>query len=134
VIVADTSAIIAIASNEPLALQCALVLAQHDEILVSAGTITELLIVAIRKNLIDDVERLLSGIGYRVIDVTESSARRAGDAYRMWGKGFHSAGLNFGDCFAYALAKEQDCPLLFIGNDFSKTDIKSALDTEGDTP
>lgn len=130
-IVADTSAIIAIARNEPLALECASVLAQNSEILVSAGTITELLIVATRKNLLDDVERLLSGIGYRVIDVTESSARRAGDAYQKWGKGFHPTGLNFGDCFAYALAKERDCPLLFIGNDFSRTDIISALTIEG---
>ena len=46
------------------------------------------------------------------------------------GRGFHPAGLNFGDCFAYALAEEQNCPLLFIGNDFSKTDIRSALTPE----
>ena len=60
-------------------------------------------------------------------------ARQAGAAYRQWGKGFHPAGLNFGDCFAYALAKEQNCPLLFIGNDFSRTDIKPARDAEAGT-
>lgn len=50
-----------------------------------------------------------------------------GKAYRQWGKGFHPAGLNFGDCFAYALAKERDLPLLFVGNDFARTDIRPAI-------
>ena len=49
------------------------------------------------------------------------------EANARWGKSMHPAGLNFGDCFAYAAAKEFDCPLLFIGNDFSRTDILSAI-------
>ena len=49
-----------------------------------------------------------------------------GEAYARWGKGFHPAGLNFGDCFAYALARERGATLLFVGDDFSRTDVKSA--------
>ena len=48
-------------------------------------------------------------------------------AYAQWGKGVHAAGLNFGDCFAYAVAKEHSCPLLFLGDDFSKTDVERVL-------
>lgn len=80
------------------------------------------------------MEALLEELDYSVITVDEATAKRVRDAYSKWGKGFHPAGLNFGDCFAYALAKEQDCPLLYVGNDFSRTDIKSALDGEGDAP
>jgi ribonuclease VapC len=131
VIVVDTSAIIAITSNEPEAWLCKAVLEADDHILISAGTVTELLIVASRKGLLNEVERLLSGIGHEVVTATEVSARHAAASYKRWGKGFHPAGLNFGDCFAYALAKDRNCPLLFIGNDFSRTDIISALTTEG---
>ena len=49
-----------------------------------------------------------------------------GDAYRLWGKGRHSAGLNFGDCFSYAAAKALDCPLLYVGEDFARTDLEAA--------
>jgi len=61
------------------------------------------------------------------MDVTEETAERAAAAYARWGKGNHPAGLNFGDCFAYALAEQMNCPLLFVGDDFSKTDIVPAL-------
>jgi ribonuclease VapC len=64
----------------------------------------------------------------QVDPVTLSQARIARDAYRDYGKGSgHKASLNFGDCFAYALAKETNEPLLFKGDDFSSTDIASAL-------
>ena len=49
------------------------------------------------------------------------------DGYRRWGKGIHPAGLNLGDCAAYALAKSLDAPLLFKGDDFAKTDVRRAL-------
>jgi ribonuclease VapC len=51
----------------------------------------------------------------------------ATDAYARWGKGVHPAALNLGDCFAYALATELRCPLLYLGEDFARTDIRSAL-------
>jgi ribonuclease VapC len=59
--------------------------------------------------------------------VTPASARRIASAYERWGKGIAAAGLNFGDCFAYEVAKEHDCPLLYIGDDFARTDVKRAL-------
>lgn len=58
--------------------------------------------------------------------VTVEQARRAREAYRDFGKGRHRAGLNFGDCFAYALAKDKGEPLLFKGDDFRKTDVERA--------
>ncbi len=58
--------------------------------------------------------------------VTVEQARIARDAYRHFGKGRHRAGLNFGDCFAYALAKDKGEPLLFKGDDFRKTDVEVA--------
>jgi ribonuclease VapC len=54
------------------------------------------------------------------------SDKRIAQAYAQWGKGIHPAGLNFGDCFAYQLAQLHDCALLFVGNDFAKTDVKPA--------
>ena len=57
------------------------------------------------------------------MNVTEAVARRVARAYARWGKDVHPAGLNFGDCFAYALAKAMDAPLLCKGNDFPLTDI-----------
>lgn len=73
------------------------------------------------------MRRLIAGLGVEVIDVTPADARRVADAYGLWGKGVHSAALNFGDCFAYALAKDRQCPLLFVGDDFAHTAIASAL-------
>jgi ribonuclease VapC len=58
--------------------------------------------------------------------VTVQQAKLAREAYRDFGKGRHRAGLNFGDCFAYALAKDKGEPLLFKGNDFGKTDVEVA--------
>jgi ribonuclease VapC len=58
--------------------------------------------------------------------VTVDQARLAREAYRDYGKGRHRAGLNLGDCFAYALAKDKREPLLFKGNDFRKTDVEAA--------
>jgi ribonuclease VapC len=65
--------------------------------------------------------------GIVVVSVTEATARLAADAFQRFGRGSgHPARLNFGDCFAYAVAKENDAPLLFKGMDFSRTDVTSA--------
>ena len=122
----------AITFDEPAADRCGICLSGQDQILISAGSLTEAFVVAARRNVTEALEALLDNIPYVVIPTTETSARQAGNAYRRWGKGLHPAGLNLGDCFAYALAKERDLPLLFIGNHFSKTDIKSALPAEDD--
>lgn len=120
-IVVDTSALIAIVLDEPSATWLERVLqAESGEILISAGTVAESLIVAAGRRALPDMELLLDGLDHKVVPVDEAMAKRVG-------KGYHPAGLNFGDCFAYALAVEKNCPLLFIGNDFSRTDVKSVL-------
>jgi len=62
-----------------------------------------------------------------IVSVTPASARRIAEAYRQWGRGLHPAALNFGDCFAYEVAKEHACRLLYVGGDFAKTDIEGEL-------
>lgn len=75
-----------------------------------------------------DLDNLIRGAQIIVEDVTAEQTQIAREAYRDFGRGSgHPAKLNLGDCFSYALAKAYDEPLLFKGNDFSKTDIQSAL-------
>jgi ribonuclease VapC len=126
-IVVDTSALIAILQNEPEADACAMALDSADDLLISAATFAEALIVASHRGLAPQMSALLSRMAFTVAPLSESDARSAVDAHLRWGKGVHPAGLNFGDCFSYVLAKQQGCPLLFVGNDFAQTDIASAL-------
>jgi len=125
--VVDTSALMAIAQDEPQARNCMQTLSHADRILISAGTLTELLILASRRKLGAVLHALLSELNLEVIPTTAESAYRAAEAYDKWGKGAHSAKLNFGDCFAYELAMSFQCPLLYVGNDFAQTDVRSAL-------
>lgn len=126
-IVVDTSALIAILKNEPEADQCQSCLEAEETILISAGTLTEAMLVAHERGLSVALDFLLSGTGIECVVLDEAAAKTAAAAYSVWGKGNHSAKLNFGDCFAYSLAKERNCSLLFIGNDFSQTDIFAAI-------
>lgn len=96
-------------------------------ILIAAPTLTEVLVVARGRGIEAEIHRLIEGIQPTVIPLTERLARAAAEAYGTWGKGFHPAKLNLGDCFAYATAKEHGCPLLYIGDDFAQTDIESAM-------
>jgi ribonuclease VapC len=99
----------------------------EDDLLISAGTVAEALIVAARRNVGEEMERLIDGLGFEIVSVTSVSARRIARAYEKWGKGVHPAALNFGDCFAYEVAKEHGCRLLYVGEDFGRADIESAL-------
>jgi len=126
-IAVDTSALMAIVLGEAAADACIRVLESETEVVISAGTVAEALIVAGRRNVGEEAARLIDGLGFEIVSVTAASARRIGAAYARWGKGLHPAGLNFGDCFAYEIAKEHSCPLLYVGDDFSKTDLESAL-------
>ncbi|MER9723782.1 MULTISPECIES: type II toxin-antitoxin system VapC family toxin [unclassified Mesorhizobium] len=126
-IVVDTSALMAIVLAEPQSSACIAALEAEDDILISAGTVAEALIVADRRNVGEEMAGLIDGLGFEVTAVTPASGRRIAEAYGRWGKGIHPAGLNFGDCFAYEVAKDRACRLLYIGDDFSKTDIESAL-------
>ena len=126
-IVVDTSALIAVLLQEPGSAACVEILKENPDLLVSAGTLAEALIVAEGRGLRHEMERLIGESDFEVTPVTAAETRRVGEAYRRWGKGFHAAKLNFGDCFAYALAKERACPLLYVGGDFARTDIVSAI-------
>jgi len=103
------------------------VLAAEDEILISAGTFAELLIVSARRKVGAEMADFLDRFTLNIMSVTPAAARRIGLIYQQWGRGMHPAALNFGDCFAYALAKEHACRLLYIGDDFAKTDIEGVL-------
>jgi ribonuclease VapC len=124
-IAVDTSALMAIVLDEPEAAACAAALEAENDLLISAGTVAEALIVAARRNVRDEMERLIDGLGFEVAAVTQASARRVAQAYESWGRGVHSAAFNFGDCFAYEAAKERGCRLLFVGDDFRRTDIEA---------
>lgn len=127
-IVVDTSALMAIVLGEPPAAACAAKLAAEDEVLIAAPTVSECLIVAMGREVEREMRRLLDELGLAVIPLTADRARAAAEAYRRWGKGRNPARLNICDSFAYALATEMRCPLLFVGNDFERTDVPSALD------
>lgn len=117
----------AVVLNEPTADTCVAVLEDPDRrLLLSAGTLLEAQIVAARKGCRPGLDELLASIPFDIIDVTAARAEEAASAYRRFGKGFHPASLNFGDCFAYGLAREFSCPLLYIGDDFALTDIAAA--------
>lgn len=128
--VIDTSAIVAILANEPEAAQLARAI-QADAIrLLSAANFLETAIViearygAIGGEKLDELLQIAQVV---IEPVSAEHANIARVAYRTYGKGIHPAGLNFGDCFAYALAKRSGQPLLFKGDDFGKTDIPAAL-------
>ena len=126
-IAVDTSALMAIVLDEPEAPACIAAIESADEILISAGTLAEVRIVSTGRNVGSDMARFLDRFPLSVVPVTEATAQTIATTYQQWGRGFHRAALNFGDCFAYALAKERGCPLLYVGRDFAKTDVASVL-------
>jgi ribonuclease VapC len=125
----DSSAIVAVLRTEPEASDFLRMIESSDRCYISAASYVEAGIVidgigdAIASRRFDDFFRASRIL---VETVTPRQAEIARQAYRDFGKGRHKAGLNFGDCFAYALAKEKDEPLLFKGRDFNHTDIEAA--------
>jgi ribonuclease VapC len=130
-VIIDTSALIAILRAEDDASDMALAIERTQVRKISAANYLETAVVIDASR--DPVasrrfDELVDTAELRVEPVTHNQARIARDAYRDFGKGSgHKAGLNFGDCFAYALAKSTGEPLLFKGNDFGHTDITPAL-------
>ena len=128
--VLDTSAILAVLLAEPDSERFETAVAQTASVLVSAGTHLEAAIV---------VEARLGAAGGRELDkllrrwsvtvepVDADQVDIGRRAYRTYGRGHHTAGLNYGDCFSYALAIATGEPLLFKGEDFSRTDVIIAL-------
>lgn len=124
--VIDTSAIVAIALDEPEAAEFETRIAGDTVRLISAATVLEAAMVietrlgeAAGREL--DLWLLKAGVDIIPVDAEQLDAARRG--WRRFGKGRHQAALNYGDCFAYALAKTRQEPLLFKGNDFGRTDI-----------
>lgn len=126
-IAVDTSALMAILLNEPESDACVAALEAEGRLLISAGTVAEALIDADRRNVGEEMRHLIDALDLEVVSVTYASAERAAQAYQLWGKGVHPAALNFGDCFAYELAKEHGCALLCVGDDFRQADIECVL-------
>jgi len=126
-IAVDTSALMCIILQETKSSTCVEALAAETEVLISAATVAEALIVAGLKNIGDAMGQLIKDLNLIILPVTPEAAYRVAEVYALWGKGGHPARLNFGDCFSYDVAKEYSCPLLFIGDDFSKTDLRGVI-------
>ena len=104
--------------------------AEADSPLISAATLLELHIVMLNRHgarAAQIVDRLIQDAGIQIENFTAQHLELARAAYSRYGKGRNSAGLNYGDCFSYALAKANGLPLLFKGEDFSKTDLLAVL-------
>lgn len=127
----DTSALMAVLLGEPDATIYASVLSEHaGDISISAATLVESTIVALAKQgepARHDLETLLRVLDVETVAVDAGQAQLAARAWQRFGKGRHPASLNFGDCFSYAVAKGNGAALLFKGDDFTQTDIASAL-------
>jgi ribonuclease VapC len=127
--VLDRSAILAILLDEPERATFTRLIEQDQRRLVSAATLVEVsIVIESRKGEPGRqlLERFLDLTTAEIMPVTADQADLACDAFRRYGKGRHPAGLNLGDVFAYALARATGEPLLFKGNDFTRTDIARA--------
>ncbi len=130
----DSSALVAILFKEPEAERLAAMIRDADATAIAAPTLLETAIVAegrTRPGMAEKLDALIAAAGAEIVPFTALHAAIARDAWRRFGKGRHKAGLNLGDCFAYALAKERGQALLFKGDDFAATDIEPAIKTYG---
>lgn len=131
--IVDTSAILAILFGEPDAQRYAAALQAPPRRRMSVANALEATIVAERRGGApagDNLERFIERFGIQLEPVTTDQLAAARRAWRRFGKGNHPAALNFGDCFAYALAEATGEPLLFKGGDFALTDVAAALAPE----
>ena len=128
--IVDTSAVLAILFNESDAETYAHAISEADSRRISAASFVEAAIVVevqTRESGSRQFDAFFRRAGIVIEPVTEEQAHAARQAYTDFGKGRHAAALNFGDCFAYALAIVTGEPLLFKGEDFRKTDVKAAI-------
>jgi ribonuclease VapC len=126
--VIDSSALLAILFGEPEKRRFNELIEAHAVRLMSAASYLESAIIVDDRLGYDgarDLKLFLAEADIVIEPVTLEQAEIARDAYRRFGRGNHAAALNFGDCFAYALAKATEEPLLFKGNDFSQTDLET---------
>jgi ribonuclease VapC len=128
-VVIDSSAIAAIMFEEPDASVYISAILNDVTRLMSAATLVEISMVVMRLRAPDPMaalDTLLARLQVVVVPFDREQAMLARDAFRRFGKGRHNAGLNLGDCLAYALSKHTGEPLLFKGNDFGQTDVAVA--------
>ncbi|MDQ2680985.1 MAG: type II toxin-antitoxin system VapC family toxin [Candidatus Eremiobacteraeota bacterium] len=128
--VIDSSALLAIILDEPERVAFVDAIEADTERLISAVNVFESSIVLEARNgtdSVDDLDQLLTRIGADVRSFGNADLDVARRAFRIYGKGRHPAGLNFGDCIAYALAKNTGNALLYKGDDFVRTDIALAV-------
>jgi ribonuclease VapC len=128
-VILDTSALAAIFFGEPEASQFIQIIHDTDRCRISVANFVQLSMVIERQIGAEaglQCDAFLPKAGVIIEPITIEHGQLARQAFRDFGKGRHPAGLNFGDCFAYALAKATGEPLLFKGGDFSKTDIGQA--------
>lgn len=126
----DTSALVAVLFGEPEADAFTRLIHDAERCLISAGNFLELSIVIERQagpEAARQCDMFFRRAGIIIEPFTVEQAHIARQAFHDFGKGRHGAGLNFGDCFAYALSKVTGEPLLYKGNDFRKTDVAGAL-------
>lgn len=126
-LVLDTSCLVAIIATELESEAFKACISQATNLHLSAVSRVELGMVVKQRNLDQQLLEVLAGLQVKIVAFDDSQAQLAIAAFTQFGKGRHKAGLNFGDCCAYALAKSLKLPLLFKGNDFAQTDITSAL-------
>ncbi len=130
--IVDASALICILRKEPEQLAFAKILNSADHLHISAATYLELSIVIDSRRdpaMSREIDDLIDKFGIEIESVTVKQATIARQAYRDYGKGSgHPANLNFGDCFSYALARDKREPILYKGDDFVHTDLRSALE------
>ena len=119
----------AMLTTEPTADRLVVALEADPTRLVSGATVVETALVLLGRYGEagePQLDRFLRGIGAEVVPVGEEQANLARDAALRFGRGRHPAGLNFGDCFSYALSMARSEPLLFVGDDFSQTDVAAS--------
>jgi ribonuclease VapC len=124
--VIDTSALIAILLGEPEAEAFAMAIAEDKQRLISAFSLLETsIVIEAKKGELGsrELDLLVHRTKLQIISMDSEQVELAKSAWKTYGKGRHSAGLNIGDCCSYALSKQSNNPLLFKGDDFSNTDI-----------
>jgi ribonuclease VapC len=135
-IIVDTSALFAILAQEPEQAAFVEAIGQAPAAVTSVASLLELTMVWAGRQPdapADVPDKLLAALDIKPAEVSAEQMHFAREAFLRFGRGRHPAGLNFGDCFAYALARSLDAPLLFKGDNFSQTDMRSAVARKGTT-
>ncbi len=132
--IVDSSALLSLVFREPAAERIADALSETEFCAIGAPTLTETAIVLAAK-LGDSsraiLSRLVEELDLVIVPFTAAHGREAREAFLRYGRGRHPAALNFGDCLTYAVARLAAQPLLFVGEDFRRTDLDSVLEPQG---